>query len=43
MALHEFVLIAGDTIPWTSSGKIARRATREAYLNGTLTRVEPLE
>jgi long chain fatty acid CoA FadD26 len=43
VALHEFVLIEADTIPWTSSGKIARRATREAYLNGTLTRIEPPE
>jgi acyl-CoA synthetase (AMP-forming)/AMP-acid ligase II len=37
--LHDFVLIAPDTIPWTSSGKIARQATRTAYLDGTLTRV----
>jgi len=37
--LHDFVLIAPDTIPWTSSGKIARQATRTAYLEGTLTRV----
>jgi acyl-CoA synthetase (AMP-forming)/AMP-acid ligase II len=41
VALHDFVLIAPDTIPWTSSGKIARGATKEAYLVGTLTRVEP--
>jgi fatty acid CoA ligase FadD32 len=37
--LHDFVLIEPDTIPWTSSGKIARQATRTAYLEGTLTRV----
>jgi len=37
--LHDFVLIAPDTIPWTSSGKIARQATRTAYLQGTLTAV----
>jgi acyl-CoA synthetase (AMP-forming)/AMP-acid ligase II len=37
--LHDFVLIAPDTIPWTSSGKIARQATRTAYLDGTLSRV----
>jgi long chain fatty acid CoA FadD26 len=37
--LHDFVLIAPDTIPWTSSGKIARQATRTAYLQGTLTPV----
>jgi acyl-CoA synthetase (AMP-forming)/AMP-acid ligase II len=43
VSLHDFVLIAPDTIPWTSSGKIARRATREAYLNGTLDRVRPPE
>ena len=39
VAVHDVVLIASDTIPWTSSGKIARRATRKAYLAGTLTRV----
>jgi fatty acid CoA ligase FadD32 len=39
VGLHDFVLIAPDTIPWTSSGKIARQATRSAYLEGTLTRV----
>ncbi len=37
--LHDFVLIAPDTIPWTSSGKIARQATRTAYLDDTLARV----
>lgn len=37
--LHDFVLIAPDTIPWTSSGKIARQATRTAYLQGALTPV----
>ena len=41
VGLHDFVLIAPGTIPWTSSGKIARQATRTAYLGGTLTRVEP--
>ncbi|MFI7586997.1 fatty acyl-AMP ligase [Spongisporangium articulatum] len=41
VGMHEFVLIASDTIPWTSSGKIARRATRQAYLDGTLNRVTP--
>jgi long-chain fatty acid adenylase/transferase FadD26 len=41
VAIHDFVLIASDTIPWTSSGKIARRATRDAYLAGTLNRVQP--
>ena len=41
VGLHDFVLIAPGTIPWTSSGKIARQATRTAYLDGTLTRVTP--
>ncbi|MFF8729214.1 AMP-binding protein [Streptomyces sp. NPDC015171] len=36
--LHELVLIPPRTIPKTSSGKIQRRATREAYLSGTLSR-----
>jgi acyl-CoA synthetase (AMP-forming)/AMP-acid ligase II len=36
VALHEFVLVEPDSIPWTSSGKIARRATRTAYLAGEL-------
>lgn len=39
IGLHEFVLIEPDTIPWTSSGKIARQATRGAYLDDELTRV----
>lgn len=37
--LRDFVLIEPDTIPRTSSGKIARQATRVAYLEGTLSRV----
>ncbi|GAA3129083.1 fatty acyl-AMP ligase [Streptomyces rameus] len=36
--LHELVLIPPRSIPKTSSGKIQRRATREAYLSGTLSR-----
>jgi acyl-CoA synthetase (AMP-forming)/AMP-acid ligase II len=36
--VHELVLIAPRTIPKTSSGKIQRRATREAYLSGELAR-----
>ncbi|MEH3053840.1 MAG: fatty acyl-AMP ligase [Patulibacter minatonensis] len=36
LALHDFVLVEPDTIPRTSSGKIARKATREAYVAGTL-------
>ena len=43
VGLHDFVLIAPGTIPWTSSGKIARQATRTSYLDGTLTRVTPAE
>ncbi len=38
VALHDFVLVEPDTISRTSSGKIARKATRNAYLAGTLTR-----
>jgi fatty acid CoA ligase FadD32 len=41
VSLLDFVLIPPDTIPWTSNGKIARRATREAYLAGSLTPVAP--
>ncbi|MDQ8047198.1 MAG: fatty acyl-AMP ligase [Solirubrobacteraceae bacterium] len=36
VALHDFVLVEPGTIPWTSSGKIARAATRTAYLDGAL-------
>ncbi len=36
VALHDFVLIEPDTIARTSSGKIARKATRTAYLAGDL-------
>jgi acyl-CoA synthetase (AMP-forming)/AMP-acid ligase II len=37
--LHDFVLIEAGTIPWTSSGKIARQATRTAYLEKSLSRI----
>ncbi|MET8563110.1 AMP-binding protein [Streptomyces flaveolus] len=37
--VRELVLIPPRTVPKTSSGKIQRRATREAYLSGALTRV----
>jgi fatty acid CoA ligase FadD32 len=40
VALHDFVLVEPDTISRTSSGKIARKATRESYVAGTLHRVE---
>lgn len=36
IALHHFVLVEPDTIARTSSGKIARKATRTAFLDGTL-------
>lgn len=38
VALHDFVLVEPDTIPRTSSGKIARKASRTAYLAGELAR-----
>ncbi|MBJ7469979.1 MAG: fatty acyl-AMP ligase [Solirubrobacteraceae bacterium] len=38
VALHDFVLVEPDTIPRTSSGKIARKASRTGYLAGTLQR-----
>ncbi|MYX99288.1 AMP-binding protein [Streptomyces sp. SID486] len=37
--VHELVLIPPRTIPKTSSGKIQRRATREAHLSGALSRI----
>lgn len=36
VALHDFVLVEPHTVPRTSSGKIARQATRAQYLDGTL-------
>ncbi|QDF05535.1 non-ribosomal peptide synthetase [Myxococcus xanthus] len=36
LAVHAVVLIAAGTLPKTSSGKVQRRATREAFLAGTL-------
>lgn len=41
VALHELVLVEPDTVKRTSSGKIARKATRTDYLDGTLSRVAP--
>ncbi len=41
VALHDFVLVEPDTIARTSSGKIARKATRASYLDGTLVAVKP--
>jgi amino acid adenylation domain-containing protein len=37
--LHALVLIRPSTLPKTSSGKVRRRATREAYLAGSLDEV----
>jgi acyl-CoA synthetase (AMP-forming)/AMP-acid ligase II len=39
VSLRDVVLIEPGTIPKTSSGKIQRRASRAAYLDGTLSRV----
>lgn len=36
VTLHDFVLVHPHTVPRTSSGKIARQATRAQYLEGTL-------
>ncbi|WP_426752409.1 amino acid adenylation domain-containing protein [Myxococcus sp. Y35] len=36
LAAHAVVLIAAGTLPKTSSGKVQRRATREAFLAGAL-------
>lgn len=36
VGLHDFVLVEPHTVPRTSSGKIARQATRAQYLDGTL-------
>lgn len=36
VALHDLVLVEPHTVPRTSSGKIARQATRAQYLDGTL-------
>ncbi len=36
LAVHAVVLIAAGTLPKTSSGKVQRRATREAFLAGAL-------
>ncbi|WP_040803921.1 AMP-binding protein [Nocardia concava] len=37
--VHDLLLVPAGTIPRTSSGKIARRACRAAYLDGTLARM----
>ncbi|WP_405484258.1 AMP-binding protein [Nocardia sp. NBC_00511] len=38
LALRDLLLVPAGTIPRTSSGKIARRACRTAYIDGTLLR-----
>ncbi|WP_432068052.1 fatty acyl-AMP ligase [Streptomyces sp. C10-9-1] len=40
LPVHDVVLVRPGTIPKTSSGKIQRRATRTAYLGGTLAVLE---
>ncbi|MFJ1807883.1 MULTISPECIES: fatty acyl-AMP ligase [unclassified Streptomyces] len=39
LSVHDVVLVHPGTIPKTSSGKIQRRASRTAYLDGTLSPV----
>ncbi|MFF3936948.1 fatty acyl-AMP ligase [Streptomyces phaeofaciens] len=39
LSVHDVVLVRPGTIPKTSSGKIQRRASRAAYLDGTLSPV----
>ena len=34
--VRDLLLVPAGSIPRTSSGKIARRATRTAYIDGTL-------
>ncbi|MFT4035626.1 MAG: fatty acyl-AMP ligase [Patulibacter sp.] len=43
VALYDFVLVAPDTVARTSSGKIARKATRASYLDGALAAVKPAD
>ncbi|MCU0507352.1 MAG: hypothetical protein MUC34_02950 [Anaerolineae bacterium] len=40
VTLHELVLIKTGHLLRTTSGKVQRRATRQAYLEGTLPRVD---
>lgn len=40
LALHDLVLVRPGVIPRTTSGKVQRRACRDAYLSGGLTRLE---
>lgn len=39
LPLHELLLLKQGSLPKTSSGKIRRRASRDAYLNGALANV----
>jgi long chain fatty acid CoA FadD26 len=41
VAVHDFVFVEQFSVPRTSSAKIARRATRKAYLEGKLPRIGP--
>ncbi|GAA3809398.1 fatty acyl-AMP ligase [Sphaerisporangium flaviroseum] len=36
LRLHDFLLVEPGTVPRTSSGKVARQACRQAYLDGVL-------
>lgn len=36
MSVHEFVLVEPGVVSRTTSGKVARSATRQRYLNGEL-------
>jgi polyketide synthase 12 len=40
LSVRDVVLVRPGTIPKTSSGKIQRRASRAAYLDGTLALVD---
>ncbi len=39
VAAHEVVFVEAGTVPKTSSGKVQRKATKMAYLKGTLSRL----
>jgi acyl-CoA synthetase (AMP-forming)/AMP-acid ligase II len=41
VSVHDFMLVEQFSVPRTSSAKIARRATRQKYLEGSLPRVGP--
>lgn len=41
--VHDIVLIKSKTLPKTTSGKVRRSATRDAYLNKTLTIIDSVQ